>query len=329
MPKIVRFYEYGGPEVLRIEDAEAPVAGPGEVLIDVKAIGINRADVMFRQGRYIEQAKFPTRLGYDASGVVRAVGEGVRGLKAGDAVNIIPRRNLAVNGTYCEQIVVPEQFAVPKPDSLSFVEAAAVWMQYLTAYGALIMAGGLRPEELVVLTAASSSVGLAAIQIANQVGAVPIATVRTAEQKREVEAAGARHAVAVDEEPVGKRLREIVAGKPVRVIFDAVGGPDVMDFAELMPPGGIMIMYGMLSREPTPFPLQAAIARSLVMRGYLYTEVMENPETLAEAIRFISTGLESGRLKPLIAGTFPFDEVREAHRFFESGARIGKTVLTL
>lgn len=329
MPRIIRFYKLGGPEVLQIEETDAPVAGPGQVRINVKAIGLNRADVMFRQGRYIEHATLPSRLGYEASGIVDAVGEGVYEFNIGDKVSIIPRTNLGENGTYGEIITVPAQFVIRKPDSLSFVEAAAVWMQYLTAYGGLITVGRLQANDFIVITAASSSVGLAAIQIANYMGAVPIATTKSLEQKHAVETAGARYVIAVNEEPLGSRLDEITGGRGIRVIFDAVGGPHVVDLTNSMSPGGILIMHGMLSPDPTPFPLKVAISKSLAMRGYLFTEVINNPESLAGAIRFILAGLELGHLKPIIEKTFEFDKVQEAHRYLESSRRIGKIVLSL
>jgi NADPH:quinone reductase-like Zn-dependent oxidoreductase len=329
MSRIIRFYKLGGPEVLQIEDIDTPLPRPGQVCIRVKAIGLNRADVMFRQGHYIEEAILPSRLGYEASGVIDAVGKGISEFKVGDEVSVIPQMDLGQNGTYGEIIVAPERLVVRKPASISFTEAAAVWMQYITAYGGLIMVGQLKPRDFIVITAASSSVGLAAIQIADFVGAVPIATTLNTNQKRAVEAAGVRHVIATEEESFVSRLHEIAGGKGIRVIFDAVGGPHVVQLADAMSPGGILVAHGMLSPDPTPFPLKTAISKSLTMRGYVFTEVVTSPEHLAGAKRFILDGLESGYLKPLIAKTFPFDEVQEAHRYLESNRQIGKVVVTV
>lgn len=237
--------------------------------------------------------------------------------------------DLGRNGTYGEVIVVPVQFVALKPGNLSFVETAAAWMQYLTAYGALITLGQLSADDFVVITAAGSSVGLAAIQIANHVGAIPIATIRKPEDKKALEVCGARYVIATDVEPLGSRLKEIAAGKGIRVIFDAVGGHHVTDMADAMSPGGVLIAHGMLSSDPTPFPLNMAIAKSLTMRGYVFTEVMNDPECLENAKRFILDGLVTGHFKPLIDKTFAFEDVREAHRYFESNRRLGKIVLTI
>ena len=329
MPRIVRFHELGGPEVLRTEEIDIPTAGPGLVRIRVKAIGLNRADVMFRRGQYIEKAVLPSRLGYEAAGVIDAVGEGVSEFRVGDDVSVIPQMNLGRNGTYAEMIVVPIRFVTRKPESLSFVEAAAMWMQYLTAYGGLIAVGGVKANDFVVITAASSSVGLAAIQIAGVVGAVSIATTQTQEKKQAIEVLGAQHAIATDEESLADRLDEITGGKGISVIFDAVGGPQVMDFANAMSPGGIIVAHGMLSPDPTPFPLRIAISKSLTMRGYVFTEIVTNLPLLADAKHFILEELETGRLKPLISKTFGFDEISEAHRYLESNQQIGKIVVTV
>jgi NADPH:quinone reductase-like Zn-dependent oxidoreductase len=284
---------------------------------------------MFRRGQYIEEAVLPSRLGYEAAGVIDAVGEGVSEFGAGDEVSVIPQTNLGQNGTYGEMIVVPVLSVVRKPMSLSFVEAAGAWMQYLTAYGGLIAVGGVKAHDFVVITAASSSVGLAAIQIARYVGAIPIATTQTQEKKRAIEALGAHYAIATDEESLAGRLGEIAGGQGIPVIFDAVGGPQVVDFANAMSPGGIIVAHGTLSPDLTPFPLKIAISKSLTMRGYVFTEIVTNPAVLAGAKRFIFEGLEAGHLKPLISKTFGFDEINEAHRFLESNRQIGKIIVTV
>ena len=179
MSKVVRFYELGGPEVLKLEDEVPQTPGPGEAQIEVRAIGLNRAEAMFRRGIYMEQPSLPSRIGYEIAGVVRAVGPGVTGFKAGDAVSTIPGYSQSQYGGYSEIALVPADTLVAKPEALSYEQAASIWMQYMTAYGALIDIAHLAAEDAVVITAASSSVGLAAIQIARHVGATPIATTRT------------------------------------------------------------------------------------------------------------------------------------------------------
>src|SRR5438445_5535525 len=175
MARVVRFHETGGPEVLKIEETDVPPPGPGEVQIRIHALGLNRAEAMCRRGQYLEEPKLPARLGYEAAGTVAAIGPGVEGFKIGDAVSTIPSFSLNDYGLYGDLANAPAHAVTHHPASLSWAEAAAVWMQYLTAYGALIDVGGLTKGDTILIPAASSSVGLDAIQIANRVGAIPVA----------------------------------------------------------------------------------------------------------------------------------------------------------
>ncbi|RVC55853.1 NADPH:quinone reductase, partial [Mesorhizobium sp. M00.F.Ca.ET.038.03.1.1] len=321
----VRFHSHGGPEVLRIEETEVPSPGPGEVRIRVRALGLNRAEASMRNGTYIETPSLPSGLGLEAAGIVEAVGADVEGLATGDAVSIIPPRSMARWPAYGELVTFPAEFVVKHPPSLSFEAAAATWMQYLTAYGALIDIAHLCRDEPVVITAASSSVGLAAIQIANGIGAVPIAVTRTSTKKAALLDAGAAHVVALAEDDLEARLRAI-APQGVRVVLDPVGGPIFPPLAAAMAHGGILIEYGGLSPEPTPFPLFEVLAKTLTLRGYLVHEITGDPGRLETAKRFILDGLASGALRPIIARTFPFEAIAEAHRFLEAGGQFGKIV---
>ncbi|MBE0617264.1 MAG: alcohol dehydrogenase catalytic domain-containing protein [Proteobacteria bacterium] len=157
MPKIVRFHELGDANVLKLEDVSPSEPGPGEVRVRVAALGLNRAEVMFRQGRYIEKPDLPSLLGYEASGVVDAIGEGVSELRVGERVSTIPSFSMRQYGVYGEMAVVPAHAAVRYPSKLSPVEGAAIWMQYLTPYFALYDLGHTRPGQHVLITAASRS----------------------------------------------------------------------------------------------------------------------------------------------------------------------------
>ncbi len=180
MSRTIKFAQAGGPEVLEFIETQVPAPGPHEVRIAVKAIGINRAESMWRNDKYIQPVKFPAGLGYDAAGIVDAVGKDVTDFAIGDAVSAIPAFSLNQYFTYGEVILVPDYVVVKHPKSLSFVEAASVWMMFITAYGALIQDAKVAKGDFVLIPAASSSVGLAAIQIANYAGAKCIAIWRTA-----------------------------------------------------------------------------------------------------------------------------------------------------
>ncbi len=181
--------------------------------IRIHALGLNRAESMFRSGQYLEQPKLPARLGYEAAGTVAALGPGVTGFQVGDTVSTIPSFSLNDYGLYGELANAPVHAVTHHPASLSWVDAAAVWMQYVTAYGALIDIGRLSKDETVVIPAASSSVGLAAIQIANKVGAVPIALSRGSSKRQALLDAGAAHVVATGEQDLVKEIHRLTGGK--------------------------------------------------------------------------------------------------------------------
>lgn len=170
MARVVRFHQHGGPEVLRIEHVDVPSPAQGEVRIRVRALGLNRAEALLRAGSYIETPTLPSGLGLEAAGVVESVGTGVEGLAPGDAVSVVPPVSMVRWPAYGELVTFPAALVVRHPPSLSWEAAAALWMPYLTAYGALIDIARLGKGDYVVVTAASSSVGLAAIQIANLAG---------------------------------------------------------------------------------------------------------------------------------------------------------------
>src|SRR5271163_4103480 len=175
MPKTVLFHTLGGPENLKIEEVPSRPAGEGEVKLRVQAIGLNRAEAGFMRGFYFETPELPSRLGYEAAGVVEAVGPGVDPSWVGKQIATVPGFSMSKNGVLGEEAIVPAASLGEYPAKLSPVEAAAIWMQYLTAYGALVTFGGVKPGDYVLITAASSSVGLAGIQIVAAEGATPIA----------------------------------------------------------------------------------------------------------------------------------------------------------
>jgi NADPH:quinone reductase-like Zn-dependent oxidoreductase len=328
MPKIVRFHKTGGPEVLKVEELPFVEPGQGEVRLAVKAIGLNRAEVMFRQGQYLESPELPSRLGYEAAGIVDAVGPGVTGVKIGDRVSTIPSFSMRSYGVYGESAVVPAYAVARYPDNLSPVEGAAIWMQYLTAFGGLIELGRLQKDAFVLLTAASSSVGLAAIQIAKSVEAVVIAATREADKKSFLVEAGADHVIVTDEEDLVEKVMAITSGKGANLVFDPIAGDILAKLADAAAHSGVIIEYGALSSAKTVFPLFTALAKGLTVRGYTLFEIVEDAVKLAQAKRYIFHGIETGALKPIIDSTFPLENIVEAHKYMESNRQKGKIVVT-
>jgi NADPH:quinone reductase-like Zn-dependent oxidoreductase len=329
MPKIVRFHELGGPEVLKFDELPSREPGKGEVRLKVQALGLNRAESMFYHGQYLEAPQLPARLGYEAAGVVEAVGPDVDKSWLGKQVASIPAFSLNAYGVAGEEAIVPVAALGEYPPSLSAAQGSAIWMQYLTAYGALIDIAKIQKGDFVLITAASSSVGIAAIEIAKAEGAIAIAATRTSAKKKELLALGADHVIATDEEDLAARVNEISGGKGARVIFDPIGGPLLVKLADAASQNGIIFQYGALSTEPTPFPLFAVLGKRLTVRGYILMEVTNVPEKLAIATKYVYDRLKDGRFTPKIAKTFPFAETVNAYKYLESNAQIGKIVVTV
>jgi NADPH:quinone reductase-like Zn-dependent oxidoreductase len=260
---------------------------------------------------------------------VTAVGSDVTGFAAGDAVSVIPPLSITRWGSYGETATFPAEVVVKHPPSLSWIEAAAIWMQYVTAYGALVDIANLAKDEFVLITAASSSVGLAAIQIANAIGATPIAVTRTSAKKAALLGAGAAHVIASQEEDLAARVAEITGGAGTRVAFDPVAGPALEQIAGAMAQNGIVIEYGALSAEPTPLPLFPFLVKNLTLHGYQYKEIVGADVRRERAKSFILDGLAAGTLKPIIDRVFPFEQIVDAHRHLESNQQFGKIVVTV
>lgn len=328
MVKAVRVHQPGPPEALRIEDLEIGTPGEGEALVQIQAIGLNRSEAAFRNGQYVGSPSYPARIGYEAAGVLLATGPGVAGFTPGQRVSILPNFRQGNYGVYAEQAVVPASSLIAIPDWLGIIDAAAVWMANFTAM-AIIEVGKAGLGDFVIIPAASSSVGLAAIQLANWAGAEPIAATRTSAKAEALRAQGAKHVIATQEVDVPAEVMRITGGQGARLVFDPVGGPYVMTWAECMAERGILFQYGGLSGQPTPYPHWPAAFRALSVRGWIASEIWSRPERFAPYRDLILRGLQGGQLKPVISKTFTLDQIVEAHRYLESNQQLGKIVVTV
>jgi NADPH:quinone reductase-like Zn-dependent oxidoreductase len=329
MPSIIRFHQLGGPEVLKIEEEARKEPGNGEVRLQVQAAGLNRAELLFVRGQYAEQPKLPSGVGYEAAGVVQAVGPDVDRGWLGKSIATIPSFSMNQYPMLGEQVIAPVSALGEYPAKLSPIEAAAIWMQYMTAYGALIALARLTKGDFVVIPAASSSVGLAAIQIANAEGAISIATTRKSTKKDELLSLGAHHVIATEEEDFVARVHQITGGKGARVIFDPVAGPFLEKLAKAAAPGGTIFEYGLLSMQPTPFPLMTALVKGLNICGYSLMQITQDPEKLAAAKKYVFDRIADGRFQPKIAKVFPFAETVKAFEYLESNVQVGKVVISV
>ncbi|MFI7635939.1 zinc-dependent alcohol dehydrogenase family protein [Nonomuraea sp. NPDC049400] len=330
MARTVRFHEIGGPEVMRLEDLETGEPGPGEVRIRVDAIGVNRAEALFRSGHYIEPVKeLPARLGSEAAGVIEAIGPEVTGFEVGQAVSVVPSFSYNDYGMYAERAIAPASALLHRPDGVDAVSGAAVWMPYLTAYGAMVEVGGMRAGDVAVLNAASSSVGLAAIHTANRVGATPIAVTRTRAKRQRLLEEGAAEVIVSEEEDVAGRVLALTGGRGAEYVFDAVAGPGVVDLARAVAPDGTLFLWGAQSGQPTPYPGFELGMPALNLRTYTVHEITRDPGRMRRAAAFVASGLRAGAFRPVVDRLFPLEEIVRAHQHMESNTQFGKIVVTV
>jgi NADPH:quinone reductase-like Zn-dependent oxidoreductase len=331
--RIFRFYEEGGP--LKLETVPVEQPGPGEVRLKVEAIGINRVEELFQKGGYFIRPSVPSKLGVEGAGVVEAVGPDVDPSWIGKRFALVPSMDMQIYGIAGETAIEPVACLVETPDNVAARDAAATWMAYLTAYGAIVSAGMVKPSDFVLINAASSSVGLAMMQVVRAIGAKSIAVTRTADKKQVLTDLGADHVIVSTAEDIVAVVRDITAGVGVRLAFDAVAGEGVMQLAELTTDNGtVMIggylgtdMFGYKDGRPTPFPFIQAVSRNLNIRGYSSRGLFAHEPELAKAKLFICEHLASGVLRPTIDRTVPLERLEEAYDGVRANDLVGKVVV--
>ncbi|CAN0398117.1 unnamed protein product, partial [Phaeothamnion confervicola] len=247
-----------------------------------------------------------------------------------DHVSTFPGFSLNEYGVAGDTAVVPASHLAKMPAALSFEEAAAVWTQYLTAYACIIHGGALQRGEAVAITAASSSVGIAAIQTVNDAGGVSIAITRTADKKAALVAAGAHHVIVSNTENLVERVAQITQGKGARIVFDPVAGPFLEKLADIVAAEGLIVEYGWLQPGMPVFPLVPALVKGFSVRGFhLSYQLIAHPERLAAALAYVTARLDSGAFRPLLAKKkFSLDQIADAYRYMESNEQLGKIIVT-
>ena len=325
MPRVVVFDEFGGPDVMHVVEEPAVEPAAGEVRVRIEAFAVNPLDQMMRSGASPAPIPLPhARLGVEGTGVIDALGPGVTGLETGNPVILTAIPDANVRGSYAEYTTVPANRVIARPAGLAITEAAAIWVAYSTAYGALVEKAGMRPGDHVLITAASGGVGRAAIQIANQIGAVPIAVTRHTARRGELLAAGAAAAIATDQTDVAEAVRRITGGAGADIILDLVTGPGQEDLLAAARPDGTLVAAGFLDPRPTPVPAST----SVTIIGYRSFEHTLDAVVVKRMAAFLNAGLRLGALRPAIDKVFTLDDVAEAHRHLEKGLHAGKIVVT-
>ncbi len=338
MPRIVRFHEIGGPEVLKLEELTLEEPGAGEIRLKVEAIGLNYAEMMLRRGQYVYVPELPSRIGLEAAGVVDAVGPDVSGIAIGDRVGTVPHlahdrhgnwtSESAKYGVYGESTLFPAHLVTATPAVASKEESAAIWCPYLTAWGALVDYCGITEDDTVLVTAATSSAGLAAVCIAKEIGATVIATTRTpAKAPFLTEVGGADTVVVTEEHDLAEQVMAYTEGQGFTVAYDPVGGPFVAAFIAAAKPCATIINYGNLYPAPVSFPVLDMLGKRLTFRCHSIFDTARDPIALARGARYISDRMASGALRAIVDRTFPLDDIVEAHRYMEAQTHKGKIVV--
>ena len=339
MPRIVRFAKHGGPEVLEVREEPQEEPGEGEVRLKIEAIGLNRAEIMFRTGAYVASPAFPSRIGIEASGTIDALGPGVSGFSIGERAAAVPfiswdewgnwtPDSVIKYGAYGESAVVPAFSVARNPGGISAVEEAALWCQYATAWGGLVDHAGVSADDIVLVTAASSSAALGGLQIAKNAGAQVIAVTRKAEKADFLLGAGADHVVATEEEDLASRVMAITGGQGFTIAYDPVGGAFIGDLVAAAQPYSLIVNYGNLRTEPIDIPVLPMLAKRLFFKFHSLYDTMRLPEKRAACFAYVHDEVASGALKPIVGRTFPLEEIVDAHRYMESNVQMGKIVVT-
>ena len=341
--KAVVLTGHGGPEVLQVQERPDPPVGPGEVRIDVKAAGINFADTMARVGLYPEAPKPPCVVGYEVSGDVESVGDGVESVKGGDKVMAGTRF-----GGQASMVTVPESQVFPLPDGFSYEQGAAFPVNYSTSYVALVMMGGLREGDRVLIHAAAGGVGISATQIARSRGAEIFGTA-SASKHDAIREQGVQHAIDYRNQDFEREIRRITDGEGVDVIMDATGPTNFRKDYRLLREGGRLIMYGLseastgtgrdmkklftsLARMPfATVPWWKSLQLMSENKGIFGLNMLawQDREGLDRVLEAFNKELDAGTISidPVVAEAFPFERAGDAHTFIAERRNIGKVVL--
>jgi NADPH2:quinone reductase len=325
MPKAIQIQQFGGPEQLRLVDVNVGEPGPGEVRIRHHACGLNFIDVYQRTGLY--QGALPLTLGMEAAGVVEAVGEGVTHLAPGMRVAYASQPP----GAYCELRVMPARCVVELPDGIDFETGAAMMLKGLTVQYLLRKTqpqGGLQPGDHVLFHAAAGGVGLIACQWARAMGLQLIGTAGSDEKCALAREMGAAHAINYKTEDIVARVKEITAGRGVKVVYDSIGKDTWEASLDCLRPLGLMVTYGNASGPVPPFSVGTLAAKGslYVTRPTLFTHLATRESTQAMADDLFGM-VTSGQVKIRIDQRYPLAEVAQAHRDLEARKTTGSTVL--
>ena len=330
MPKVVHVEKLGGPEHLTIRNVPLAEPGPGEVRLKVAAFALNRADILYITGQHYTELTLPSRIGSEASGMVDAVGAGVETVKVGDRVSTVPfyTKESERHGVQGEFAIVPEGYLAPWPEGFSPEEACSVWMQYLTAYYALVGVGRLSAGKSALIAAAASSAGIGAIHTAKAVGASSIATTRQPSKVDFLRKVGADHVIVTRKGvDFSLEIRRATEGRGVDLVFDPVSGSFSGDYCNGLNWEARVINYGQLDDQDPRIPILPLTRAKATFHAYSMFNHVMFPGELAEGIEFVMRHITAGRFRPVIDRVFCLDDTGDAYRHMLGNSQCGKIVV--
>jgi NADPH2:quinone reductase len=319
MMKAIRIHEFGGPEVMRVEQVPALRPVPGQVLVAIKAAGVNPVDTYIRSGQYAQKPVLPYTPGMDAAGIVEAVGEGMTGLSPGDRVYIAG----SITGTYAEQTICSQSQVHPLPQHVSFQQGAAMGVPYGIAYRALFNRALAKAGETVLVHGATGGVGIAAVQLARAAGLKVIGTGGTAEGLELVRQQGAHYVVNHRDPDHLEQVRSLTEGRGVDIVLEMLANVNLGRDLKIVGYGGRIVVIG--SRGTVEIDPRDAMIKDATILGALLFNASE-PE-LSGIHAALVAGLESGTLKPVIRQELPLDDAPRAHMAVMESHAHGKIVL--
>lgn len=326
MAKAVRFYETGGPEVLRYEDVEVGEPGPGQVRIRHVAVGLNYADTYFRNGTYA--VPLPSGMGVEAAGVVVAVGDGVTNVVPGDRVTYTGFINTL--GAYSTERLVPAAPLIRLPENIAFETAAAMTMRGLTSAYLLRRIHDFKPGQSILLHAAAGGVGLIVSQWAKLLGLRVIGTVSSDAKAEVAFAHGCEHVINYSHESVAERVRELTDGRGVDVVFDSVGKDTFMTSLESLKRRGLMVCVGTASGPIPPFdPVLLAMKGSIFLTRPALADYIADPAEKAALLDELFTHVGNGDIRIEINQHYALEDAVQAHRDLESRKTTGSSIFVI
>jgi NADPH2:quinone reductase len=320
--RAIRINQLGDANVLQLESIEKPTPGPNEALVNIKAAGVNFADIYQRIGR--RPTPLPFTPGREGAGIVEAIGSQVTLVKPGDRV--IYAEGL---GSYADYNVIKESLLIPLPDDMSFEIGAAIPLQAMTVHYLLHDFKEIKPSDTVLVHAAAGGVGLLLVQWLKAIGATVFGTVSTPTKAKVAQEAGADHVMLYTSENVVEEIKKLTHGKGVDIIFDGVGKSTFNQDLECIKSRGSIFLYGSSSGPVEPFSPNALQAKSITIHSGSLVNHIANREELLKRTRDIFQGIREGWLKLRIDTVFPLEQAAEAHRALENRKTIGKVILTM